>query len=186
LVLQQRAVTLFQSIVDVADQQRPGYATSIGYTATGSFKPVDLPTILDSIFCYAVGTPHEITEQALMDFVPGHRLMLAAEIPRTRDQLDSFYGIDDLFNVQDRTPFLANYSSDYYLTASDDTGAFWLDHSGGTSLVSPNLGTFLETTLHCYQQGAYALDSDGFLELDDDLEHQIALSLNPGCEFWLD
>ena len=174
-----------KSIIQIADKSRPGYAESIGFTEVGGYQPVGLPTNLMAIYQYAVGTPHDITEQSFMDFLPGDRLMLATEIPSVRESLQSFYGVDELFNVLGRTPFLTNYSSDYFLTADDNSGIYWLDHSQGTSLVSPNLESFLETVKECYVQGAYFLADDGFLDVNDDLEFQIGVSLNPDCEFWL-
>jgi len=176
----------FETIIEMADRQRPGYAASIGYEVGSTHATAGLPDNLASLFRFAIGTPHEVADQAMMDFLPGYRLMLASEIPAVRKQLHDFYGVDELFNVQSRTPFLANYSSDYYLVGDDDSGVYWLDHQGGTTLVSPKLEVFLLTTLQCYEQGAYRVASDGLLEMDDDLELQIGLSLNAECEFWLD
>ncbi len=179
-------MAIFHSIIEAVEQQRPGYAASIGYTPDETEAPTGIPDGLGSIFNFAIGTPHGVADQRMMDLLPGYRLMLASEIPAVRQQLQDFYGADDLFNVQSRTPFLANYSSDYYLADDDDNGVYWLDHQGGTSRVSPNVDTFLRTTLRCYQQGAYRMASDGMLEMDDELELQIALRLNPDCDYWLE
>ena len=179
-------VASIHSIIKAIELQRPGYAASVSYTADVSYSPVELPDNLMAVFSFVKGTPHEIANQTMMDFLPGHRLMCATEIPIVRERLQEFYGVDELFDVRSRTPFLTNYSSDYYLTDDDDNGVFWLDHQGGVSLVSPNLDTFLFTTLRCFEQSAYRMGSDGLLDVDDELEQQIGVKLNPGCDFWLD
>ncbi len=110
--------------------------------------------------------------------------MVASEVLSQRDQLQRFYGDDDLFNVQGRTPFLADYSSDFFLAADDDSGVFWLDHDTGVERVSANMTDFLRTILRNYTSGAYTTDSEGFLDSDYEAENKIGLSLNPGCDFW--
>ena len=179
-------MSTFRDLIKAADSLRPGYAASVGFDETGSLDTTGLPPQLVSVFRYVKGTPHEIAEQQWMDLLPGHRVMLATEIPETRSKLHTFYGDDDLFSVIDRTPFMTNYSSDYYLADDDGDGVFWLDHSGGVSRVSPNMETFLETLLECYTSGAYKTDNDGFLDMDDDLELQIGRAHNPDCEYWDD
>ena len=179
-------MSTFSDLIKTADLLRPGYAASIGYDETGSLSANDLPPHLANTFRYVKGTPHEITDQQLMDLVPGHRVMLATEIPETRNKLLEFYGDDDFFPVVDRMPFMTNYSSDYYLVADDDTGVFWLGHSSGVSRVSPNLETFFETILECYRTGAYNIGGDGLLDINDDLELVVGLAKNPSCEFWHD
>ena len=179
-------MSTFSDLIKTADLLRPGYAASIGYDETGSLSSDDLPPHLANLFRYVKGTPHEIVEQHWMDLLPGHRLMLAPEILETRSRLLEFYGDDDLFHVVDRTPFMTNYSSDYYLVADDDTGVFWLDHSSGVSRVSANLETFFETILECYRTGAYNTGADGLLDMNDDLEQQVGLAKNPSCEHWHD
>ena len=57
-------------------------------------------------------------------FAQRYRLMLSSEIPAVRKQLQDFYGTDELFNVESRTPFLANYSNDYYLTITESKRRF--------------------------------------------------------------
>ena len=147
---------------------------------------VDLPPHLRAIFRYVKGTPHEISEQKWMDFVPGHRLMIATEISATKTKLHTFYGDDELFTLTGRTPFMTNYSSDYYLTDDEDHGIYWLDHSQGVSRVAQNMAAFLETILECYVSGAYKTDDDGFLDLDDEKELEIGQARNPDCDFWND
>ena len=172
----------FCSIIEAADAQRPGYASSLGYRAIPVYEPRQLPPVLMNIFRHAMGTPHGIAEQQLMDFTPGHRLMLASEIPEVRQGLQDFYGHDDMFNVASRTPFLTDYSSDYYLFDESDGGVYYLDHVEGSYLVSRSMKTFLQTVLECYRRGAFYADTDGWLGSNTELEDQIQSELNPDVQ----
>ncbi|HEY6556224.1 MAG TPA: hypothetical protein VI072_03085 [Polyangiaceae bacterium] len=46
--------------------------------------------------------------------------------------------------------------------------------------------TMMETFADCFAQGAFLLDEDGSLEIDDDLHRQIARRHNPGVAEWQD
>ena len=87
-----------------------------------------------------------------------------------------------MFDVQSKTPFLADYSSDYFLTDDRDGGIYHFDHVEGSAQVARNMKAFLQTILACYQQGAYFADDEGWLDTDGHREDQIFSELNPEFE----
>jgi cell wall assembly regulator SMI1 len=44
--------------------------------------------------------------------------------------------------------------------------------------------TMIETLADCYRQGAFFLDPDGALDMDDEAHRKIALQHNPGVSVW--
>ena len=76
---------IFAEIIKIADLNRPGYKNSLGKEfdrehIKNTIAPVlrnliDMPDIYYEIYELVGGTPRDIKDQALMDFIPGYRLI---------------------------------------------------------------------------------------------------------------
>jgi hypothetical protein len=90
-------------------------------------------------------------------------------------------------------PIFTNGGGDYLLFDTDKQ-----DGMGGQILIyAPSIlpseqpvsiyddiTTMFETVLACYKQGAYQFDQDGFIEVDYQIEQQLAQSKNPNSKYW--
>lgn len=87
-------------------------------------------------------------------------------------------------------PIFANGGGDFYvvsLTASrqptsEVVGFILGEETHPVEFLS--LTVMLEVIAECYEDGAYFLSDDGYLESNDDVEIAIASRLNPGVERW--
>ena len=90
-------------------------------------------------------------------------------------------------------PIFTNGGGDYLLFDTDKQGGM----GGQMFIYAPSIllteqpvsiyddiATMFETVLACYKQGAYQFDQDGFIEVDYQIEQQLAQSKNQNSEYW--
>lgn len=164
-------------VILAASTSRPKLVESIGYGE--SVLGNEIPALLNSIYSIASGTYRNISDQTIMDIIPGYRLIHSQEL---NDEIREFR---DLYHhLQNFIPFLADYSSGYVAVNEDDNSIFYVTPEYGESMVATSLNKFWETVLRCYEQQVYFLDADGYLDYDFEKEGEIGLSINPTCEYW--
>ena len=171
---------LFSEILSLAIAQRPALAEAIGFSGTEARRDArGVPSEIAPLYRVASGTPRGIADQSVMDIVPGFRLIHQAELPtETASFRDAYPALGTLY------PFLADYSSCYYAVDSADGTVLKVDVEFGATPISQNLEQFLKTVLVFYRQGVYFLDSDGYLDYDENMEGKIGAALNQGYAYW--
>lgn len=176
---------LFEQVVKKAISQRPNMEEAIGYYAKVSEHLVTtdtfLPPVLSNMYRIVTGTLASIEDQSVMDIIPGLRLIHHAELQNETKKFTDMY-TDLMFHV----PFLADYSSCYVTVNTYDGAIYRVAPEYGTSKVALSLDAFWETVLTCYQNGAFFLDDEGYLDFDFEAEGRIGLRMNPNCEYWME
>jgi cell wall assembly regulator SMI1 len=87
-------------------------------------------------------------------------------------------------------PVFADGAGDFYIvpcesTRKDSAGVIGFIHGEPDQPVEyESLTTMLQTIAACYAQGAFFVDDDGCLEIDDDAHHRIANRFNPEIPEW--
>lgn len=176
---------LFEQVVKKAISQRPSMEEAIGYCAKVSERSVmsdaSTPPVLSNMYRIATGTLASIEDQSVMDIIPGLRLIHHAELQNEIKQFTDMY-TDLMFHV----PFLADYSSCYVTVNTSDGAVYRVAPEYGTSKVALSLDAFWETVLACYQNEAFFLDDEEYLDFDFEAEGRIGLRMNPNCEYWVE
>lgn len=83
---------LFKDALKLSEQLRPQYPKSLGNKSNNwenVFKQLNVltPELFRTIYSNVSGTKRDITEQTLMDFTPGYRLIHISEFIQDRDTL---------------------------------------------------------------------------------------------------
>lgn len=164
-------------VIKIASKQRPEFANAIGFG-----DPVDesvIPKPLDAVYSVASGTKESLTDQTLMDLIPGYRLI---HIDELKDETKNFH---DLYtDLNDFIPFMADYTSAYIAIDERDGSIYRVSPDYEEIKMAANLDKFWETVYQCYESETYFLDPDGYLDYDFDKEGEIGLSINPECRYW--
>ena len=184
---------IFKESLDLSSKLRPEYPPSLGSKFgkwEDAFKNLNLPIpeLFVAIYNNVSGTKRSVKEQQLMDFVPGYRLIHISELIGEKDNLDSIMTNQQLAASEIVLPLLANYSSDficYYINSKGEERICIMMKDSGELIVMYNSPErFLETVCEFYRQGAYFLDTDGYLDYDMEKEGVIGASMNPGINYW--
>lgn len=171
--------TLFQQVLAASEELRPGYIVSLGSATPDPmpyFNDLNKPFTADLLDIYSLvrGTPAEISAQRLMDFIPGYRLVEASEAASGTRWDDSHV-----------TPLLSNYSSDHIGYLEDSPSLWRLNHDDfETYKIFSSSKSLMQSIIECYRQGAYFLDSSGYLDWDVERTTEICAQLNPDAEYW--
>lgn len=173
---------MVSEFLKLSDSLRPGYVRTLGgpgLQAMPSHLLATLPEWLKELFSLVSGTPADIRDQRMMDFIPGYRLIQAHELESMQRAVKAQFGPE----VGNAVPFLADYSSDYYCYAAGTV--IELDHVfTGPDVVHDSDARFLETHCAFYREGVYSLDSNGFLTSDYEKSGRVGKRCNPGVPFW--
>ena len=175
---------MFTKFLVLSDQLRPQYSKSLGTASNARanmelVKKKRLPDFLLEIYSQVEGTRADISDQTLMDFLPGFRLIHFSEfdanfeICRRRDA------------TEDLIPFLGNYSSDF-ICWKDGKIYEVMHDSPEPCLIHESVFDFFNTICDFYLEGVYFLDEDGFLDYDYERERIIGMKNNPGVTYWLE
>lgn len=174
---------LIDEFINLSDELRPGYASSI---AKNSESLLVLPDSLKLLYSKVSGTYYEIEDQQLMDFLPGYLLIRDDEYDNFMKSIKEMVpeGEDEYY------PFLVNYSSDFYalkVSKGNECGVFLIEHDGDEpTKIHDSFEDFLRTIIACYQEKIYFLDDDGYLDMDFDGEQLIGQKYNPGIDYWFE
>lgn len=168
-----------QKVIEAAVRQRPKFKQAVGYG--DHVTSISVPSVVSSIYRIAAGTLADIDDQSVMDLVPGLRLIHASELAIEMVKFKESY---PAFN--DYLPFLADYSSCYMAIDLTDGGVFRVAPEYGTSKVASSLEAYWQTVLACYNEGAFFLDVEGYLDFDFEREGQIGARINAYCEYWIE
>ena len=152
-------------------------------------RPV--PEIYREIYSTFAGTPRDVKEQKLMDFIPGYRLIHIDELEAECNTFMRMVGSDAICKnqMETATPLLADYASNYicYVKKQDNTEAiFAYSLDEGFVEMHRSLEKFLETIIAFYKENVYFLDNDGFLDYDFEKAGIIGERLNPGIKYWME
>jgi len=172
---------------------RPKYPQSLG-TSTNNWEDVfkkleePIPNLFRAIYSIVSGTEREIKEQALMDFIPGYRLIHISEFIEESTNLKNILIDESLSDNEIVIPLLANYSSDYICYYKNSAGKELLcslrNDSGELIVKHSSSEKFFETVCEFYKQGVYFLDSDGYLDYDMEKERTVGSLINYGITYW--
>jgi len=89
-------------------------------------------------------------------------------------------------------PFFADFAGDFYIVACSPKGGHsarvigFVHGEPEQAVEYLSVTTMLETLADCYEQGAFFVNDDGLLDIDDDLHRRIARQHNPGVAEWQD
>ena len=105
---------MLDRFLSLSDALRPEYSATLGTSSEQQADSVildgkPLPPFLRAIYSNVQGTPAGIQEQSLMDFIPGYRLIHISELEACHETCAKIEGSRQFL------PFLANYSSDFWL-----------------------------------------------------------------------
>ena len=185
---------LLDEFISLSDKMRCGYKSSLGIShraweqlLTNIKHPV--PEIYREIYSTFAGTPRDIKEQKLMDFIPGYRLIHILELDVEYNAFMRMVGFDAICENQIETvvPLLADYASNYicYVKKQDNTEAIFAYSSDeGFLEMHKSLEKFFETIITFYKENVYFLDDNGFLDYDFEKAGAIGGRLNPRIEYW--
>ena len=175
----------FEHVIKTAITQRPNMEKSIGYCTIVSESSgtvgISIPSVLSDMYSMVTGTLESIDDQSVMDIIPGLRLIHHTELHNEIRLFSEKY--TDLIH---HIPFLADYSSCYVTVDASDGAVYRVAPEYGTSKVALSLDGFWETVLACYQNQAFFLDDEGYLDFDFEVEGHIGLRMNPNCEYWME
>ena len=179
---------LFKLYLLESDNLRSGYIDSLEKPST--ILPdilkhnLKYPKLLQDIYQTVAGTKADIENQVFFDFIPGYRLIHEKDSEKA---LKIQNKILKEFSNKNLLPFLMNYSSDF-VSVEVETGAIYHVYHDDLEiyLAHKNSTIFLETLISFYREKVYFLDEDGYLDYDEDKEYEVASSLNPGIEFWIE
>lgn len=177
---------LFREVIAQAAVQRPGYPASLGTPVKNwsTLVPIregeTMPELARAIYSQVAGTRHQVTDQRLLDLVPGFRLLHVEELSRETASVAGM-GFSHLL------PLLADYSSDYICVSLVGVERIWSveKESAEAELMSEAPDRFLETLVQFYKQKIYYLDKKGFLDYDGDKKAVLGAQMNPGAEYWI-
>jgi len=167
----------FAEVVASVLEQRPDFKKAAGVAPGKSCD--DVPSPLASIYGSVDGTEQGTEFQTAVDIVPGFRLIHRREL---QEEIALFH--QTYTGIENFIPFLADGSSCYIALNDSDGSVVRVAQEYGLSRVAANLEDFWATVLACYQEGAYFLDDEGFLDYDFEGEGDIGLRINPDCSYW--
>lgn len=168
----------FKAVVQSIIDQRPEFKDAVGLLSRDHLA-MDVPKSLAAIYRFVNGTEQETEYQAAVDLVPGFRLIHRSELAAEIELFHNAYSGIDTF-----VPFMADDACNY-VALDDETGSVVrVAQEYGLSKVADSLDDFWATVLACYQEQAYFLDDEGFLDYDFEVEGEIGLRLNPDCSYW--
>lgn len=185
---------LLMEFISLSDKMRCGYKSSLGIPhrvweqlLTDINHPV--PAIYREIYSAFAGTPRDIKEQKLMDFIPGYRLIHIEELKAEYNAFMRGVDFDAICEnqIEAVVPLLADYASNYicYVKKHDNTEAiFFYSSDEGFMEIHRSIEKFFETIIAFYRENVYFLDNDGFLDYDFEKAGAIGGKLNPGIEYW--
>ena len=185
---------LLDECISLSDKMRCGYKSSLGIPhqaweqiLTNITRPV--PEIYREIYSTFAGTPRDVKEQKLMDFIPGYRLIHIEELQVEYNAFMRTVGFDAICENQMEmvVPLLADYASNYicYVKKQDNTEAiFAYSTDEGFIEMHRSLERFFETIITFYKENVYFLDNNGFLDYDFEKAGAIGGKLNPGIKYW--
>lgn len=176
---------LFIKYVELSNSLRPNYKESIKKSGDDYLKLKDLPLPLKLVYSNVNGTPYEVKDQSLMDFIPGFLLINVNEFN------DFLFEFRKNYEEESYFPFLVNYSSDFYLLKVDemnnDLGVYISTHDDiDIFKIHNSFEDFLKTSIVFYENDVYFLDNDGYLDMDFDKYITIAQKMNPDIEYWFE
>ena len=173
---------MLDKFLSLSDKLRPKFSASLGASNEVQANSIlingkPLPLFLREIYLRVEGTRSGITEQSLMDFLPGYRLIHAQELVSNFETCSKIEGSGNYL------PFLANYSSDFICWKDGEIFEFAHDRPS-PCLVHKTEASFFDTICDFYAKGVYFLDEHGYLDYDFDQERIVGTSINPGITYW--
>ncbi len=171
----------FERYLTLSDKLRVGYRDSLRQSnPTWSNKVKDvvgtIPSVFEQIYSKCDGTSPK-QAYVLFDFLPGYRLMSIDEITTEVNNIKRMYEV----NVGVVVPFLKdianNYIGCYYKDGKESIVSIVPDE--GVVEMHNNAKEFWNTLIDCYNEKAYFLDKDGYLDYDFDKEAVIAKKHSP-------
>lgn len=166
------------TVFELAIVQRPKLRDAIGFG-----KPADIdgvPKQLKPIYEVALGTASSVSDQTLMDIVPGYRLIHRNELDQESVNLSKNLSAKEV----EYLPFLANYSSCFVALSLKDAGVYQITPDALPERLAETLEKYWDTIMSFYNDGVYLLDSDGYLDYNFEQEGEVGARLNPTCQYW--
>lgn len=167
---------MMDDFIKYSAKLRPEYPDSLGNSFSGwenvmkTITP-DIPAIYKAIYGKVSGTMRNIDNQALLDFIPGYRLIHIQELEQEKTNLDGVLQYFEEIEGLTFLPILADYSSNYICYCCDESGSekiytITLEYEPELLYESPE--KFLKTICEYYKQQIYFLDQEGYLDCDFD------------------
>ena len=185
-------INKFKEFLILSAKLRREYPASLGVKSANWLEilskiDTNVPELYNVIYSSVSGTQRDITNQTLMDFIPGYRLIHIEELFNEKQSLDSVLSYYDNIDGLTILPVLANYSSDFICYCRDQRGIeniCRVNHDDDLIILHKSPEKFLETICEFYKQGVFFLEGDGYLDYDMEKEGQIGLLFNPGVAYW--
>ncbi len=174
---------LLVEFIQLSGSLRPTYPDSLGgpdpkYNETiRSFGSSAIHELVEVVYSQVSGTRGDVSDQRLMDFLPGYRLIHIDDLTICHSAVSKMIGKRNVL------PLLANYSSDFICIYDD--AIYDLSHEAPELMMMHKSPVgFLRTICEFYHRGIYFLDDDGYLDYDSDQEAICGSELNPGVAYW--
>jgi cell wall assembly regulator SMI1 len=148
--------------------------------------PFSLTRELDSLYQWRNGTrAYEGDLLGDLYFFPGFYLLSLEEAVQTyKEREDAPQWRKGWF------PLFADGAGDFYLIRctrkkTDSSGVIGFIHGEPEQILEyESLPSMIRTLADCYAEGAFFLDEDGYLDMDDEEHRRIAHKHNPGVSEW--
>lgn len=169
----------FEVFITFAVSQRPKFKSAIGYEAQAPDVSTPAPLLL--MYSVVAGTLKSIEDPAVMDVVPGLRLIHRGELTDETARFRETYN-----KLDTHIPFLADDSSCFVSLDLEDGSVYRVAPEYGTSKLADSLEAYWDTVYECYKTKAFFLDAEGYLDFDFEKEGEVGARINPGCEYWFE
>jgi cell wall assembly regulator SMI1 len=148
--------------------------------------PFALPREVETLYQWRDGTMVRAGDRLdKVYFFPGFYLLSLEEAVQTyAERRDAPQWRPEWF------PLFANGGGDFYLAwcrseMTQTAPIVGFMHGEPEQIVEyESLTAMVRTLAACYDSGAFFLDEDNTLEVDDEMHRQLALRFNPGIEEW--
>lgn len=173
----------FLEYLRLSDALRNGYRNSllpINWGWSSKLEEImvqNVPDLFKVIYSNVGGTKYNVRQQEYMDFMPGFLLIHIDEWVAHYKNLAQI--------VENYFPILCNYSSDYIAMNSHTGEICEIFHDDmNADVIFEDASHFFKTLVAYYTNNVYFLDSDGYLDYDEDKEYEVASQLNPNVVYW--
>jgi hypothetical protein len=99
------------------------------------------------------------------------------------------FNLDGVFNNKNYFPIIASLGGDFLLVDLSKKRSKVYLYSPNLLINNPieifsTVENFIETVYECFLKVGYNYDSQFYLEIDNEIEREIALKINPKIEYW--
>jgi hypothetical protein len=168
--------TLFARVLAQVGLDRPAYRASLGRPVATRRLDASWPPLLHALYRQVAGTRADTERPALLDFIPGYRLLHVNELEAASAAAGPRLGARAFVFLSDDAGARIAVIGEGIFALRDELDAPVAMHRSARH--------FLTTLLAFQRERVYTCDADGRLRADFLREGAIAAALNPGVLYW--